>query len=176
MLAQIVKGQEYKKDPKIDKYVGVWEWVSGNSKFQIILSKQKLQRVKKVNDIVTYYYGDVLVGWHCYVKNGQTIENSMDKVCTHYTTWDDADGNSTLMGGASRDAYTEIFFNDLTKNKWGKARLEMLPCKTNEARWTLKETHGDLVIIIPDKPEIPKGFSVPTDVVMTKISSTVPAP
>ena len=161
--------QAYTRDSGIDKYVGTWEWKNGNDILQIVITKQKLLRVKKVNDNITNYYSDVAVGWHSYIKNGVSVESSMGKANTQYTSWGDAYDNSTLMGGTTHTGAFELFFKDITKNKYGSAKLEMLSGSTNEARWTLKpESH--LVLVIPGKLEAPpKGFSVPTDVIMKKI-------
>ena len=168
-----LSAQPYEQVPELNQYVGTWEWVSGSDKFQIVITKQKLL-TKNTND--QDYYRDRIVGWHSYTKNGQLVESSTDKSKNIYTTWMDAYDNSTLIGGNRMNDYDKIsmFFQDITRvGKVGEAILEVIAGEPSKLRWRL---WGRDTVIFEDEPSPPSGWSVPTDLILTKKSTPVPRP
>ena len=172
IIAQKRTEGEYVKNDWLDKFVGTWEWQNGSEVFRIVLSKQKLATYDWYGYQVNYYR-DVLVGWHFYRNNSGLVESTMDKSGMIFTEVVGAIKNSSIYGGASRSPeYARFTVKDITKNKKGEGRIEMLPGKTDEARWTLKNPEG-VHVITPDSPMPPPGFTLPTDVIMRKVPDVI---
>ena len=174
LITNILMAQEYRRKPFVDQFVGTWEWSSGGETFRIVISKHKLQSSGDPQK-----YSDQIVGWHSYSKNNQVVESSTDKSRPIFLTWSDAHKNSTLIGGIKvSDTKVWFDFHDLTKNKYGKATIEMVAGKTDELRWTLTEMERMNVIIngVPSSPPVPEGFTVPTNLILKKKSTPVPRP
>ena len=156
---------DYIKDDEIDKFVGTWEWKSGNDYFRIIISKQKLEGPNfSTGD---RFHMDMAICWHIYVKNGITIDSSMDKANKTYTDAIEAIENCSLSGSA-HSQYLSILYRDKQKDKFGNAKLTMLPGKSDEAKWELRE--WSVAILEPNKPLPIMGYTIPTDVIMKKIN------
>lgn len=77
------------KNKHFDKFVGTWVWSSANDSFTLILKKDNVKFVPTMD-----LYGDVLYGFHKYVKNGKEIENTTQYKNTNYY-----DKKSSLLGG-----------------------------------------------------------------------------
>lgn len=67
------------KNPHIDKFVGTWTWKQGNSELVFVLKKINTKLIPTAD-----IYGDVLYGFHKYVKDGKELENSLQYVNTDY--------------------------------------------------------------------------------------------
>ena len=174
IITNTLMAQEYRKKPFIDQFVGTWEWSSGGETFRIVISKHTLQSSDNPQK-----FSDQIVGWHSYSKNNQVVESSTDKSRPIFLTWNDAHDNSTLIGGVKvSDTKVWLYFDDISRNKSGKATLEMVAGKTDELRWTLEEKDRAVVIVdgVPSSPPVPEGFTVPTNVILKKKSTPVPRP
>jgi hypothetical protein len=114
--------------------VGTWEWNNGTEKFTLVISKQKLLFDLLDDEI---YYRDYLVCWHTYIKNNHIIESMMDKANLKATTLRNAHDISRLTGSLSTNGYPRLIYEDIKLNKTGKAKLTMIPGKTDEATWEL---------------------------------------
>ena len=162
---------EYYKNNEIDKFVGTWEWKSGNDYFRIVISKQKLEGTNFSTG--SKHHRDMAIGWHIYVKNGVIIDSSMDNVNRTFVDALDAIRNSSLNGGGGTNSkYLLVSFSDKQKNKSGKATLTLVQGKSNEANWKLKEREGIMIYDPATDPPYPQGWTVPTELVMKKISDT----
>ena len=159
--------QQYKYAPEYDQFVGTWEWSSDGETFRIVITKHMLQ-----HSFYTQEYTEAIIGWHSYTKNGQVVESSMDKAKAQYTTWSDANQNSTLLGGVKMsDTKIWLYFDDISMDKCDRVTLEMVEGKTDELQWKLR-VRGRVVASTPDSPPSPtnvrKQWTVPSDLVLKK--------
>ena len=165
-----IYGQKYHQDPELDKYLGTWEWQSGNEKFTLIITKQKLL-FDLVDEII---YFDYAVCWHSYTKNGQIIESTMDKLNAKATVFRNAFDISGLVGNLMHNEYISFAYDDKKINKVGVVHLTMLPGKTNEATWQLAAKIGGdamLVIVSPEDPPTPPiVYTLPKKMTLKKIN------
>ena len=174
LITNTLMAQEHRRKPFVDQFIGTWEWTSGGETFRIVISKHTLQSSDNPQK-----FSDQIVGWHSYSKNNQVVESSTDKSRPIFLTWNDAHDNSTLIGGVKvSDTKVWLYFDDISRNKSGKATLEMVAGKTDELRWTLTERERMNVIIngVPLNKPVPEGFTVPTNLILKKKSTPVPRP
>ena len=122
-------------DPELDKFVGTWSWVSGTDTVLIVLEKQVL------NNPLTNTSSEILTGWHKYVKNGITIENSHQYIGRNINL--DFDSTFTdlriTMQGITRGARKILFhrFWDITLHKRCNVNFELLTNSLTQAKWQL---------------------------------------
>ena len=156
-------------------YVGVWEYANATDTFRIVLRKG----IKSL----PYSYSECLIGGYRYIKQGIIIGDYTIGVIPSVFLRDDLiseeNENITIMGTNSfafpdeiDPNFIRIFFKDRGLGKSASSGLMQLLSPT-QARWILKDDEGDYALLPGEQPPI-MGFSVPTDVVMTKISDTVP--
>jgi hypothetical protein len=158
--------QEYMASKNLVPFEGIWEYKTANETFTIVLYKGFM--------ITNHLKSEQVHGGYKYIKNNTIIGDYIVSASNIYTNsmaiWGDNSGNipSDAIYG---------YFKDKKLDKEGEFMLTLSPGKTNEARWQLFDVESVYFIDnngISNAP--PEGFSVPADVVMTKISSTVPAP
>ncbi len=165
--------QKVYQTKNLDAYVGVWQYVSGTDTFQVALRKG----IKSTR----FSYSECLIGGYKYVKNGVIVYSHVQNFPSTFTNenFETFDMTIAIMG---TNAFVDpnqidpnevrIFFKDRGLNKTTQSGLLIL-LSPSQARWTLKDDEGDFVYL-PGEIIPADGFSVPTDVVMTKISDTVP--
>jgi hypothetical protein len=141
-----LKNGEYVKNDNINRIVGTWIWQSGDTTFTIVLKKEKVT----VNNPVGSNHFDVLQGWHEYAVKGKIIESS---IASKKLTLTNGFQNQELRLPVSGD------FEDLTRNKFGEARFDLLPGEKDKIEWHL---------IDREWAEYP-GFTVPTNIIMVRV-------
>jgi hypothetical protein len=171
-----VFSQKYVPEPGIDKFVGTWEWTSGNEKFQLIITKQKVYL--DIHGLKEYYYSDVPVAYHRYTKNGNVVSSSMDKMNITATTSSTLTNANKINGRLMMPDYITLSFLDEGKNdKFGKIDFKLVPGKTDEATWNLFFRRvGEFIMGRPENTVVPEGYSIPTNVVMKKVNNTTTPP
>ena len=151
----------YGKNVNLQKFVGKWQWQSGDTVF--VIAFEKSIRTVKTGGYKGYRY-DAIIGWHEFRVGEKVIESSLkfegDKL---------EEGTYTILGGLIQDVnkLTVTSFRDLSKNKSGEATLELLPGEKDKARWVLKEKEG-IIFLFPGET-YDHTFTVPTNVVMERV-------
>jgi hypothetical protein len=147
---------------ELDKFIGTWQWSSGNDTVTIVLEKQVY------NVPFTGSNTEMLVGWHRYVKNGALIESSFQYIGRNVNVdanSHDVDFKTTLLG--STRTPTAVYFRtfwDLTLHKNCYLYFRLLSGSTTQATWKLKEADG-----IYNGPSGTYGkFTLPKSLVLTK--------
>jgi len=154
----IIKKQLYTAN--LEAYTGTWEYVAGQETFRIIL--------KIGNEDTKWYYGACLIGDYYYTKNNSFIDNNWNpnipaiyndlsrETITIYAS----NGKSGSVSRVnSNDLY--MYFRDKQMKKRtlsGKIKLISL----TQIQWILEDDEGDI------DGWVEEGFSVPTNVIMTK--------
>lgn len=67
------------KNPNLEKFVGTWVWKNGDNELILVLKKINTKLIPTAN-----IYGDILYGFHKYIKNGKELENSLQYTNTNY--------------------------------------------------------------------------------------------
>jgi hypothetical protein len=70
-------GQYYIKDVNnhLDNFTGTWEYINGNEKFQIVLTKMEYYHVVKPNIQLNHYEDGIVLQYRKYVNNVLTFES-----------------------------------------------------------------------------------------------------
>jgi hypothetical protein len=137
--SQVPQKGEYRKDDKIDKFVGVWEASRDNEVLRIVLKKEKIF-VKGGLD----FYWDRVVGWHSYTKNGIVVESSLDFANGTY------DEHATILGGSEGDDKLAFSFRDLSRARSHAAELKLIGSDAATLTFSLKEQ-----VLVNKKPSRP---------------------
>lgn len=142
----------YNAKPALDKFVGTWQWVSGNDTVVLHLYKQAIHYPAPLN-----YDVENIIGWHKYVKNGVTIESSLQYSGSPYTG-----GHSTIFAWCQSAVKLYGSFDDLSKNKQCDLYLKMLNTRYSQMEWKIMESRG----IRPTGFQY--GFTLPVMITLTK--------
>ena len=160
----------YIKDTNNDlnKFVGVWKWTSPTNPstyFEVHLIK--VLNWKYPSDKFKYYR-DVIFGNYKYVENGIIVTNNLNRNNYNSTIY----GQTPIIIADSRDSQFKnlsIIMRDILKNdKLCKPELNIINLTSVPltANWTLIETGQ--IMINPQRPAALAGFSIPTNIVLTK--------
>jgi len=147
----------------LENFTGTWEFVSYNEVFRITL------KVGSENSDISN--GLCLLGDYYYNKNGVELDNySISSIPSVYS---DATKKSVIIyasNGKFDPFYVNtqklyVFFNDKRLKKWtGSGSIELI--SPTQIQWILKDEEGSY-----DNEEVISGFSVPTNIVLTKIGN-----
>ena len=170
-LAQTAN-QKVRYTQNLDAYVGVWEYATATDTFRIVLKKGISSR--------TFSYSECLIGGYRYVKQNSLIGNYTQGPIPSVFLVDDFDESNSAITVQGTNAAVDpnmvnpnvirIFFKDMGLGKTTQGGKMQLLSPT-QAHWTLE----DDIEGIYDVTEPPiYGFSVPVDIIMTRISSIVP--
>lgn len=155
------KGKVYYTDSRLNNFLGVWEYSNEEETFRIELLPKRYKYSKKS-------YADLVWGYHLYIKNGDTIQNShplkkrMKRKREGHTLY-----------GVMKDSITlRATFVDKSKDKNGTVFLTISQINPKKLKWELNEEQGEKInLILDDKPikKIEKGFTVPLELELTKV-------
>ena len=162
-----LKNNNYIKDTEnvYDSFEGTWQWTNGTSTFTVKL--QKVEHWKAPND---NYYSDLILGGYKYEENGNVLVDKLT-FTTSFTidplTWINF---AIIQGGISYPNINElgIIIRDVIKNKSCMAELTLQtgPDGEQQLQWYLHDfqSYRD-----PSLGPKPLDFSIPTNVVLTKL-------
>ena len=159
----------------LDAYVGTWQYATATDTFRIVL--------KKGIESTRHSYCECLIGGYCHVKNGVLVGDYigagnfpaqfLDKDIYMTDLSITVSGTNAFVNPNSIDPNRiRIHFKDIGLGK-STMKGQMLLLSPTQARWILKAGEADIALLPGEVPP-PVGFSVPKDVVMTKISGTTP--
>ncbi|MDR1054705.1 MAG: hypothetical protein LBL90_02520 [Prevotellaceae bacterium] len=162
-----LKNGDYVADTGINKFVGRWEWKSGNSSFTLIIKKR--EKVKYIHNSNFMYYSDNALGWYRYIKNGVEVKNTLDNVHAGMTATDLKNILSkTSISGVSKEGYLGLLVQINGFKMRQDARLESIPGKTDEIRWTIYNKYNR---VAKAKQE---DFPIPVSMVLKKATELDP--
>ena len=157
----------------LDAYVGVWEYANATDTFRIVLRKG-------VQEAMPNSTNECLIGGYRYVKQGVLVGDYTKGIIPSQfldKDWSKEDETITVKASNARSNpewidpnLLDLYFKDRGFNKWGgHSQIQLL--SPTQIRWILEESEG---VYLTEEDVPPAGFSVPVDIVMTKISDTVP--
>ena len=144
----------------LELFNGTWEYANGNELFRIVL--------KMGTNDTNLFYGSCLLGDYFYSKNA-VVMDSYNEISLP-TTYDENSRNSIIIFASNGNIRADwvrpytlyVFFRDKRLNKFtGSGGIEFV--SPTQIHWVLKGEEG-----VYDNDDSFKGFSVPTDVIMTK--------
>ena len=160
----------------LDAYVGTWEYSSATCTFRLYLKKGK-DYYRKGGPLRS----EIIYGGHYIARNGIVITDleAIAKIA------DDEDTRMPIVATNAEETAAEVnpnlliftFVDDL-KDKWGDGKMTLIPGNPAKLRWQILRMCEKIFIPISDEPEpvIQQGWTVPEDVVLTKISNTIGLP
>jgi len=158
----------------LDAYAGTWEYATATETFRVVL-------IKGVRSF-SNSYAECLIGGYRYVKNGVVVADyTQGTIPSVFQESDLSINNSAITVKGTNAALTlaevnpnviRIFFKDMGLGKTtSEGQMQLL--SPTQARWTLKDERGIYALLPGESPPV-EGFSVPTDVIMTKIADGNP--
>lgn len=163
-----LKSNNYIKDTNndLDKFVGTWKWISptnSNTYFEINFFKVLYWNPNSIRN----YYEDKILGNYKYVENGITITNTLT-----WNTYNDLYSATfpAILGNDVKPLFKDLMINmrDIAKSKTCKADFNIidLNATTLTANWKLIST--DQIRVGTNLQPVQPGFSIPTDIILTK--------
>lgn len=145
-VKELIKGAHYKTSYNVfEKLEGIWEYKTEKETFRVKLKSEKTY--VKGADI----YIDVVKGVYCYTNDDtECLFDSTERCLSQESS------NNDLERG-----FSYFTFLDVKYNKVGKLKFELL--ENGTARWTLTDR------TMVQGGDWKEGFSVPTDVILTKV-------
>ncbi len=180
MAAILLTGQEkaayYTKN--LEAYVGTWEFQSDTCTFRLYFKKGK-----------SYYSKggplreEIIYGGH-YVKRNGIVIIDLEEAAKMAT--DENRRMPIIASNGEEEAslvdpnvLTFVFVDEL-KDKWGYGRLTLIPGEPLQLRWQIlkrsEKVYTTIEGVDPPPPPIPRDWTAPTDVILTKIADGFPAP
>jgi len=158
----------------LNAYAGTWEYATATDTFRIVL-------IKGITSF-SNSYDECLIGGYRYVKNGVVMGNyTQGTIPSVFQESDFSINNSAITVRGTNSALTlaevnpnviRIYFKDMGLGKTtSEGQMQLL--SPTQARWTLKDRRGVYVLLPGESPPV-EGFSVPTDLVLTKIADGNP--
>ena len=163
----------YSNSIDLTPFIGIWEYRTENEVFKITLKEGK------VDD--SFIQHDCLIGGYYYQKNGNVVAQHSDPAVKTYSYSSDeikimAYNSSSFIDVSKLDPshLHLLFIDDQKEGKNSSLESSITLLSPTTIKWTLKEEEQ---IYITDKqgsykdgfkPK-PEGFSVPTNVVLTKV-------
>ena len=172
----LLKNNNYIKDTEgdLNKFVGTWKWIDPNNPntyMELEFFKVLHWNANNINE----YYEDSIFGNYKYVQNGVVITNTLGQNST-----DDL-YNYNLFPKISSYCRKPLFkdlaisMSDVEKHKTCQAMFEILDLEVQplQANWRMY-VDEQIIYKAPGDPAVIPGFTLPNDVVLTKITPVVP--
>ena len=147
----------YKTNTTMTGFHGNWQWVNGSDTVKLMLATKKLYYT-----VTGGFWWDALCGWYKY-KKGNTV------VVDNYYNAGNIEEPGMLSGGNQSDNISVVvaFLQDIPKNKYGQVTLS-LNAAQDRITWKLEPTPG-LKVHLPGSPPYSPGFTLPENMVLTKL-------
>jgi hypothetical protein len=154
----------------LDAYVGTWEYRLGADVFRIVLKKDK-----EYDDYDGRYLNERIYGGHVYIRDGEVVSDCI-QIVEESATFDDetmsiSANNVELDEEDVKPNELRLGFRDRLKNKTGLGTLALIPGAPAQLHWKIiRKTEGVYLLKAGESlPVFDSAWSVPTDVVLTKV-------
>lgn len=165
LIAVTAKGQVnliFNAD-SLKKYEGKWQWIDKKDTFVLVIKMDTLLQGSK---LVTESRGEnkmALYAWHKFVQNGVVLENTLPAI-----------GNLNKSSGVGVEAlsvstnYLNMAFTDYMRDRSLRVFLKIINIEKNKAVW--ESWPQERVLYPQPKPKIWEGRTIPSPIILTKIS------
>ena len=154
----------------LDFFVGTWIYTNEVTNEEFTL---KLRKSVYINPLDKYQDEKAcLVGAYTYILNGDIITDTMDEFGSdkHALKMPIMATNFVRNISLLNSQKLRLKFNDRKYNKYTlSSSLEIVSVSPAKIHWVLTEDEGDIVYL-PGETIKPNGFSVPLNMVLTKVS------
>ena len=154
----------------LNPYIGTWRWTdtTTNSEFTVVFL---IKTMYNPNNLANYRQ-DKVMGSYKYIQNGNIV---VDKLVFDIDNISSPNYASIISNISSPFSKLSLNLFDFVKSKDCKGNFELIDPVTlpngqltsNQARWKIYD--GEHWNINGTNP-LPDGFSIPTDVILTKIN------
>ena len=162
-------------DGKLNPYIGTWQYTDSNIEFTVVLVKKERYDRGGFNSTER----DIILGGYKLVENGNVIVDLLN-FTTDYVFSDPSTTTNyaRIIGGVKKEGgFDSMSFNttDVIYSKGAHGRFELInPLINSQGNFVANSAHWKLIprenIIINGNRPIPSdGFSIPSDVILTKI-------
>ena len=143
--------------PNMDNFIGTWKWVNGTDEVTIKLKKIHLFNARG------NFYSDDIMGSHCYIQNGITIENTLaefpnigqfSRSSIDLWYWGDDNTPNTLTGQ----------LRDPLHRKNERLYLTYIPGTVPTIKWNVEPIPGAWTDKPGQLPRIP-GYTMPEEII-----------
>jgi hypothetical protein len=150
----------------IDKFIGTWKWSNVTNTEELVIKLKKVHYYWNSNSML--YYQDVLVGAHCYIKNGITIENNLAIFpnLNSTVTGSILVRNVCWEGECPNDVLGKI--KDISKNVSGNLYLIYSFTTPATITWDLRHSGGDVFLRLPGQPAPDMYLTLPLECILVK--------
>jgi len=157
----IVKRQSFTIN--LEAYTGTWKYVSSNEGFRFTF-------INGTED-TDISYGSCLIGDYYYSKNNMVLDTySINSIPTIYSDLTRktiiifaTNGKFESVNFANPNELYMHFYDKQFKKKVYSGKIQLI--SPTQIRWILRDDEG---VYTSDEKWVESGFSVPTDVIMTK--------
>jgi hypothetical protein len=144
-------------------FIGIWQWQEGGKIFTI-----KFEKISMVYESYTSQYSDYLVGKYKYIDNGITVVNTLNYLITPLNMFSSGSQVPIFTGGYHTNTSIKVSCRDYIKGKGCDADFTLINpgSGTITAQWKMRDReHWN----INGQNPLPQGFSIPVNVILTKI-------
>jgi len=144
--------------PNADKFMGTWKWQNGNNSLKLTFKKENILLPFPDN-----VHADWVIGFHKFVNNGSTIEDSSMFSSTNYV-----DKKNTIVAG-SKNGFPNIlhgYIQHKSKNKSVEFEIEFIDA-THIKLVSLKNRPG-LKVSAPGQPPFDWSIALPQNIILNK--------
>jgi hypothetical protein len=139
---------------------GTWQWTNCKDTFTIqLFSIDTLWQSRVTTDM----FGPKIYGWHRFVENGIVVESSFPESSTQVPF------SKGIFGMVMNDKNFLLWFHDITRERDFRVEAELLDSPATLMRWTTHKPQ-ERVMYPPPKPKIWEGQTIPSPIIMHKIS------
>jgi len=163
----------------LNAYTGTWEFQSDTCTFRLYLKKGKSYSCKGCP-----LANEMVFGGHYIERNGVVLTDleAATKIATDQTRTE----NGMTIVAANQEPEEHLVnpnvltfvFGDRLKDKKGSGELTLIPGSPMQLRWHIQNRSEKIFLRIVGDPDpiIHQGWTVPTDVILTKIADGDPDP
>ena len=179
LICTATNAQPTKFTKNLDAYVGTWEYSSATCTFRIYLKKGKSYANKGGT-----FWNEIVYGGHYIAYNGIVITD-MEAAVKRATDQTRTENEMNIVASNAKEKENQVNPNVLTfsfrddlKDKRGTGKLTLTPGNPAKLRWQILKTSEKIILLLDGEPMpvIHQGWTVPEDVVLTKIYDTIGPP
>ncbi len=157
--AQIPQDGDNILNNHINKFVGTWNWSAGGKSLQLVLKKENVKQPFGNN-----IYADVIIGFHKYMDNGSTIENSTQYSSETFSM----QGNSTIYGSTENNNPNKLSGGMTHKSKNKSINFEIEYIDANHIKIVKLKNRSGMKVTVPGQPPYDWSISLPQNIILTK--------
>jgi hypothetical protein len=139
---------------------GTWLWINDRDTLSIKLTYKDTIVSSKVNTDTFRYK---ISGWHRYIENGSVMESTFSDLPNQEKI------APSIFGTIMNNEKALLWFRDITRARNFRVEIEFLDSTCTLMKWTTNRPQ-ERVLYPPPKPKIWEGQTIPSPIILHKIS------